>query len=226
MELLPLQTGLLEKDDDIVSRITDTVTLKDNDIVCISAKAIAITEGELIDLNTLDVSDEAKAWGETHNRDPRFRQAVLNELQRLNGTFLAPTTKYMRSELKPDGMKTGTILSACAGVDKSNSPADTAIGWPKNPVASIAKIRTQLEEAAGCTLGMILSDSTLIPRRLGVIAQALVVSGFDPITSQIGKPDLHGQPLKVTNEAHAYQLSTAANFLMGSADQDLFRGLL
>jgi coenzyme F420-0:L-glutamate ligase/coenzyme F420-1:gamma-L-glutamate ligase len=47
----------------------------------------------------------------------------------------------------------------------------------------------------------------------------LTVSGFDPLISQIDTPDLFGTPLKMTHEATADQLATAANFLMGNADE-------
>lgn len=53
----------------------------------------------------------------------------------------------------------------------------------------------------------------------GVTAFALVVVGFDPIENYIGKKDLFGRQLLVTREARADQLATAANFLMGNADQ-------
>ena len=46
-------------------------------------------------------------------------------------------------------------------------------------------------------------------------------SGLDPLLSQKGKTDLFGKPLKITTEAVADQLATAANFLMGNAAQSI-----
>lgn len=68
-------------------------------------------------------------------------------------------------------------------------------------------------------LAVILSDSCCIPRRRGVIAYALAVSGIDPLASEIGHRDLFGTPLRITVEARADQLATAANILMGNAGQ-------
>ncbi|MCK5019898.1 MAG: coenzyme F420-0:L-glutamate ligase, partial [Candidatus Peribacteraceae bacterium] len=112
-------------------------------------------------------------------------------------------------------------------LDRSNIEDDKAVGWPIDPIASINKLKSSLlDKLRGengwsneDTIGIIITDSCLRPRRLGLVAQALVVSGFNPIVSQIGRPDLCGHPLTVTYEAVADQLATAANFLMRNADQ-------
>ena len=70
-------------------------------------------------------------------------------------------------------------------------------------------------------IAVILSDSCCTPRRQGVTAFALAVSGLDPIRSEIGSVDLFGKKLRMTHEAVADQLSTAANFLMGNAGQSV-----
>ena len=54
---------------------------------------------------------------------------------------------------------------------------------------------------------------------LGVTAFALVCVGLDPLLSQQGVEDLFGKPLRITTEAIADQLATAANFVMGNAGQ-------
>ena len=68
---------------------------------------------------------------------------------------------------------------------------------------------------------VLLTDSTCRPRRLGVTALALTVSGFDPLRSLIGMKDLFGKDLRLTQEAVADQLATAANMLMGNAGESV-----
>lgn len=53
------------------------------------------------------------------------------------------------------------------------------------------------------------------------MAFALVCDGIDPVKSEVGRKDLFGKPLRFTLEAVADQLATAANFVMGNADQSV-----
>ena len=219
MELLPVATGQLTAGDDIVEHIYRNIQIEEKDIIVVSGKVIATVENTLIDLDSIEVSDAAAAWAAEHDRDPGFRQAVLHELKRLNGDILDEESRYMRAEVRPKGLETGTILTAAAGLDESNAPKNQAIGWPQDPVASAVDLRDEIYCATQKHVGIIVSDSCLLPRRQGVVAQALVAVGLDPIESRVDDLDLFGKPLRVTKEAHADQLATAANFLMGSADE-------
>ena len=67
-------------------------------------------------------------------------------------------------------------------------------------------------------IAVILSDSCCRPRRWGVTAYALAVAGIDPLHDQKGAHDLYGREIRITQEAVADQLATAANMLMGNAD--------
>ena len=73
-------------------------------------------------------------------------------------------------------------------------------------------LRTNLNVGA-----VIISDSTVTPRREGVTAFALAVSGLDPVRDDTDKSDLFGKNLQITHEAIADQLATAANAVMGNA---------
>ena len=224
MQLLPIKTPLINKGDDLTKMITDSADLNNKDIIVISSKAVAISEGNLIDLSKIEISNEAKEWSDKLNRnhpDPSFRQAVLNEAERMHGKVLPSCEHAMLTELKPEGLGSGTILAANAGLDRSNAPEGLAIGWPKDPLASAKRLRKELSDISGKNIAVIITDSCCRPRRVGVTAIALTVSGIDPLQSQIGKDDLYGQDLRMTEEATADQLATAANFVMGNADQSI-----
>ena len=183
------------------------------------------------------------------HRSPAFCAAMLRELERLNGTIIGTVPGAALTEVRPEGMQ-GSILVANAGLDESNAPEGMAVGWPRDPVASVGRLRKELEERIGAprgpraptaprksmkessvplvpsvpsvpSLGIILSDSICTPRRSGVTAIALVASGLNPLQSQKGKEDLFGKPLKITTEAIADQLATATNFVMGNAAQSV-----
>ncbi|MDO8468579.1 MAG: coenzyme F420-0:L-glutamate ligase [Candidatus Peribacter sp.] len=220
MNILPLATRVLKRGDDLAALLTDAGTLLENDIVVVSSKAIAMVEGTVIDLKTITPTVEAENWARYGNRSATFRQAVLNETKRLRGRVTGGSALAMLTELKPPGMN-GTMLVPNAGLDQSNVPEGFAIGWPVDTPASARTLRQRLEERSGRRIAVIVSDSCCRPRRWGVTAFALVCSGFNPLTSQIGRKDLFGRPLTMTVEAVADQLATAANAVMGNADQSI-----
>lgn len=222
MQLLPLHTGKLNYKANLVGALAHAGTFEDGDIVAISSKVIAYTEGAAIDLSTLEVSAEAERWAQKLNRtnkNPAFRQAVLNETARMNGRVLNGCPFAMLCELEPESLDQGVILAVNAGLDMSNIDEGYAIGWPTDPVHSAKQLRSELQEYTGKTLGIIITDSCCHPRRWGVGAMALTVAGMDPLVDEVGRKDLWGDTLTMTKEAVADQLATAANYLMGNADQ-------
>jgi coenzyme F420-0:L-glutamate ligase / coenzyme F420-1:gamma-L-glutamate ligase len=222
MELFPIPTGLLQAGDDLAAAITQNMQLHTNDIIVVSSKAIATVENAFIDLASLTPSKKARDWSEKTGRSAAFCQAVLDETKRLHGKVLGACPGALLTEVTPEGLPEGSILIANAGLDESNVPEGKALGWPKDPVESIATLRRSLESMSGAEpLAVILTDSNCQPRRHGVSAFAMAVSGINPIKSEKGTADLFGKPLKITDEAVADQLATASNFLMGNAAQGI-----
>ncbi|MDD4287793.1 MAG: coenzyme F420-0:L-glutamate ligase [Candidatus Peribacteraceae bacterium] len=220
MKILPLSTPILKRGDDLAALLTAAGTLLENDIVVVSSKAIAMTEGTVIDLKNIHPTAEAEEWAQRSGRSATFRQAVLDETKRLHGKVAGGSALAMLTEVKPTGLK-GTLLVPNAGLDQSNVPDGFAIGWPLDPVASAKLLRQRLQEKTGKRIAVVVSDSCCRPRRWGVTAFALVACGLDPLSSQIGRKDLFGRPLTMTVEAVADQLATAANTVMGNADQSI-----
>jgi F420-0:gamma-glutamyl ligase len=68
-----------------------------------------------------------------------------------------------------------------------------------------------------------------MPTRIGTTGVALASAGFLAIRDMRGSPDLFGNPLKVTRQAIADDLCSAAQLLMGEAGEGtplvLVRGL-
>ncbi len=215
MEIIDIQTPILNSEDNLESILMDAADIHDGDILVISSKAVATIEGAAMHLDTVSASKEAIDLAEGHNKSAEYYQVVLDETQRMNGTVIQSVQGIVLTELKPDGMKEGSILVPNAGLDQSNVEEGFVIGWPVDPVLSAQKLQNDIE----ADVAIIITDSGLSPRRKGVISFALTVSGFDPFVSMIGKPDLFGHEMSVTEEAVADQLATAANFLMGNTNQ-------
>jgi coenzyme F420-0:L-glutamate ligase len=219
MELLALQTRRLQPGDDLAATLRESAAIRAGDILVVSSKAIATVEGRVIDLHSMKPGAEAVKWASACGRSAEFCEAVRMELERLRGRVVGSAPGALLTEAQPEGLSEGTILTANAGLDESNVPEGRAVGWPEDPVLSVRHLRAKLADIGD--IGLIVSDSVCIPRRLGVIAIALVASGFDPITTQRGRRDLFGKPLAITDEAVADQLATAANAVMGNAAQSV-----
>ncbi len=221
MELIPIKTRKIVVGDDVASVLEESTerdqrsAIRDQDILVVSSKAVATAEGRIIDLSKLTVSSEAKECAKKCGLSEKFCQAVLEETAFRSGKVVSSCPGALLTELVPRGFPKGSILTANAGLDQSNIAEGFAVGWPADPAQSVRRLRTELVPRCA----VILSDSCCSPRRLGVTAFALAVSGLDPVQNQKGKLDLFGKPLRITTEAIADQLATAANFLMGNAGQ-------
>jgi len=216
MEILPIRTPLLQEGDNLAEILQTIGHISEGDIVVVSSKAFATVEGAAFALDTLKPSAKAKELAKHHTKSAVHYQAVINETERMNGSIIQTNNGVVLTELKPDGIGEGSVLVPNAGLDRSNIADGYIVGWPLDPVSSVRKLYDELDTKR-CAI--IMTDSGLCPRRRGVMAFALAVCGMDPLLDLVGKPDLFGQDMRMTEEAIADQLATAANFIMGNADQ-------
>ncbi|MEK7218532.1 MAG: coenzyme F420-0:L-glutamate ligase [Patescibacteria group bacterium] len=243
MQLIAIHTPILRPGDDIAAALAQSERIRPGDIIVVSSKAVATVEGAAADLRALSPSPDARRYAEATGRSALFMQAVLDETARLHGTVRGTCPGALLTQVRPQGFPHGTILTANAGMDQSNVPDGFAIGWPRDPVASARELRNKLISTAchpelrrGSTrdvvqswfdgahhdtpsLAVLLTDSACRPRRWGVTAFALASAGLDPLLPQKGERDLFGSELRITTEAVADQLATAANAVMGNAAQ-------
>lgn len=220
MIILPIHTPILRSGDDLGKVLSENAGITPGDVIVVSSKVIATVEDSRIDLKSTSPTDDGKTWATRSGLSPEFCQAVINECARMNGAILGASPHALITGLRPDGFS-GRLLVPNAGLDQSNVEKGFAIGWPLDPVASAKRLQSEITKRAGFTIAVIISDSCCVPGRLGVTAFALAACGIDPIAGEVGKPDLFGKTLQVTNEAVADQMATAANMLMGNAAQSV-----
>lgn len=211
MEFLPVRTGILSKGDVLSAAIRRACDILPDDIVIISSKAVATCEDAFVDLTTINVSDIARTEDEKTGRSPEFCQAVINEALRMNGHVAGRCPGALLCVVHPS--PSVTIIAANAGMDQSNVPDGTALGWPRDSAASAKHLASEL----GCAV--IIVDSCCTPLRTGISAYALACAGIDPIRDERGKPDLFGKPLRITRDAIADELAAGASVIMGNAAQ-------
>jgi coenzyme F420-0:L-glutamate ligase len=182
--------------------------LHPGDILAVSSKYTAISENRVITLADIIVSAEAQALAERYHMNPRMAQLVLQEADHIFGGiegFLL-TAK--------DG-----IISPNAGIDRSNIPSGYAVLFPQDPYGSAAHLRGTLRSRMGVDVGIILTDSWLMPGRLGTTGVALATAGFKPVQDERGKSDLFGNPMQVTQRGIADTLCICAQMVMGERDE-------
>lgn len=226
MQLFPIPTAILSEGDNLADILSLHSDIRDGDIIVVSSKAIATVEGAAIRLDTITPSEKAIELAKGHVKSAAYYQVVLDETTRMNGKIIQSIHGIVLTELKPNGLSEGSILVPNAGLDQSNVAEGSVIGWPKDPVRSAKELQERIQKVQrvqrssdSFTIGIIITDSGLCPRRKGVTAFALCVSGIHSFISMIGEPDLFGNAMSVTEEAVADQLATAANFIMGNTNQ-------
>jgi F420-0:gamma-glutamyl ligase len=119
----------------------------------------------------------------------------------------------------PMGLKFGLPLP-WAGVDESNSESNEWILPPEDPFSTAKKLHEFICGKFSLKhLGIIISDSLVIPFRRGVTSAALGYHGFRGYVSSSGQKDLFGRKLEITQVNHADSLATAAQLLMGEGSE-------
>ena len=104
-----------------------------------------------------------------------------------------------------------------AGIDQSNIKNKIAL-LPKDSYKTAARLRAALLKKYKIkNLGIILTDSMILPLRAGVVAGAVGYSGFEGVKDCRGQKDLNNRKLKVTLVNIADTLASAAALMMGEA---------
>lgn len=106
-----------------------------------------------------------------------------------------------------------------AGIDASNGGGKIVL-LPRDSFASAAKLRSALQNKYGLTkLGILITDSRIMPLRAGVVGVALGYAGFKGLRDYRGKKDIFGRALVYTQTDLADSLASAAVALMGEGSE-------
>lgn len=178
--------------------------LQEGDVLVISSKYVANSQGRVLDINSSRPRQEAVCISERYKVDPSFAEIVLRES---DSVFGGVSGFILTSS---DG-----ILAPNAGIDKSNVKKGKVILYPDEPYRVAEMIRRKIFLDFGIHVGTIIVDSRLMPVRPGTVGIAIACAGFEPVQDMRGQSDLDGNPLKVTMKATADNLASIANHRMG-----------
>jgi len=184
------------------------LTLQEGDVLAVSSKYAAIAEGRIVHLDDIAITAEAAAMAERYHMNPAIAQLVIQEADHIFGGIPGFLLTHK------DG-----IISPNAGIDRSNIPHGYAVLFPRNPYDTAEEIRRVVRTRLGIPVGVILTDSWLMPGRLGTTGVALATAGFRPLYDERGKTDLFGNPMQVTVRGLSDQICAAAQLVMGERDE-------
>ncbi len=220
LTLLPVRVKAKSARFDLAELIDRRVgsRLKDGDVLVISSKFVAVSEGRVVKLAGVRPGAKAKQLASEHRMDPRLCELVLRESDGLLGGIPGFILASKEGLLTPN-----------AGIDKSNVRHGTVVLYPRRPEASAWRIREAMKFARGVSIAVVICDSRLSPTRRGTIGVAVAASGLEAVVDMRGRVDLFGNVLRVTSQGVADDLSSAAEVLMGESDEAtpvvLVRGL-
>ncbi|OGI68165.1 hypothetical protein A3A05_01135 [Candidatus Nomurabacteria bacterium RIFCSPLOWO2_01_FULL_41_12] len=122
-------------------------------------------------------------------------------------------TKYTWLTIK-DGM-----VMASAGIDESNADNKIVL-LPKDSFQAAHLIRKKLvKEYKVKNLGILITDSRLLPLRAGIVGAAVGYAGFKGVRDYRGTPDIFRRILKLSRTDVADGLATAAVLCMGEGKE-------
>ena len=213
---------LINKGDDIPKIIisslhNDKIILKDNDIIVITQKIISKSEGRLVNLNEIIVSEKAKRLSQISDKDPRLIELIVRE----SNEIIRATKKHLIVEHRLG------FICANAGIDHSNvfseegDPEDFYLLLPENPDKSANRIQKKIKRITGKKTGILIIDSHGRAWRNGILGTTIGLAGVPGLVDLRGKEDLFGYKLCISLVAAADELAASASLLMGQANEKI-----
>lgn len=190
-----------------------SLELQDNDILVLAQKIVSKAEGRMVNLATVTPSAHAIELAPQVDKDARLLELILqesNEVLRVRKGVIVVEHKL-------------GFVCANAGIDHSNvmGEGDTTEEYvlllPEDPDASAAKLREEIKQITGKTIGVMIIDSHGRAWRNGTVGICIGVSGLPSLIDERGWKDLFGYTLKATIVAVADELAAAASLVMGQA---------
>lgn len=215
MELIGITTPIIQPGNDLATILLSSITqqgysLQHHDILVIAETVVATAQNRIRNLEQVNVSPDAQKLAEQYNLEAALAQLILEEADEILGGI-----PHVLLTIKDN------TLMANAGIDRSNAPLGHVVLLPLDSTTEAWRIKQEIESKTGHEIGVIIADSRTQPLRLGTVGLAVAVAGFEPIKDFRGQSDLFGRPLRITRSAIADNLASAAQLLLGEADEQV-----
>ena len=192
MQITSIKTRVFQENENLIDFILKYVkNIPENSILVVTSKIVALSEGRTVIY-----------------KSPQQKIKLIKK-----ESDFAIKTKHTWLTIK-DG-----IVMANAGIDESNAK-NKLILLPKDSFQSAEILKNKLKKKFKLkNLGILITDSRLMPLRTGIVGVALGYAGFKGIKNYIGKKDIFGRILKVSKTDIADSLATAAVLDMGEGKE-------
>ncbi|MFZ6014786.1 MAG: coenzyme F420-0:L-glutamate ligase [Patescibacteria group bacterium] len=192
MLVKPVKTRIFKQGEDLVDFIARNVKfLHERDVLAVTSKIVSLAEGRVVEI-----------------KNEKTREKLIK----------AESQYAMRTPYTWLTIRDGMVMSS-AGVDESNA-AGKIILLPKDCYKSAAAIRKEmLKRFKLKKLGVLITDSRLLPLRAGIVGVAMGYAGFKGQKRYQGTKDLFGRELKVSRTDVADSLATASVLVMGEGNE-------
>ncbi len=207
---------LIEPNDNLAEIIFNSIknnkiTIENYDVLVIAQKVISKSENRYVNLDTVEVTQEAQELALKLNKDKGLVQLIMDESKKILST---EKNVIIVEHLLG-------FININAGIDQSNIPQDNnlALLLPKDPSKSAKELQVKLSKMLDRDISIILSDSMTRPYRSGVINFALASNNIQSLIDLKGEEDIYGNKLKATEVAVADELASAAGLLMGQSNE-------
>ena len=223
---------LIEPGDDLAAILIDGLARAGiapaaRDVLVVAQKVVSKAENRYRDLGAVTPSERARDLARAVAKDPRLVEVILSESEEV--VAHKPGVLVVAHRL-------GFVL-ANAGIDRSNvgseagpkagpkagpeAGSERVLLLPEDPDASAAALKARLDAHFKTEIAVIVSDSLGRAWRNGVTGIALGAAGLPALRDMIGRKDLFGRTLDVTQTGFADDIAAAASLLMGQADEGL-----
>lgn len=204
-----IKSDLKTQDFDLFGTLVDLlqksqIKLENGDVLVISSKYVANSQGRLIEYDKVIPSQESITLATKFHLNPKIAEIILRESDMVFGGV--PGFVITTSD---------DILAPNAGIDKSNAQKGKLILYPIDAYQIAEILRRKIFLKFFVHVGILIIDSRLMPARVGTTGVAIACAGIEPLSDIRGQKDLHGNPLKVTFQAVADNLASIANLKMG-----------
>lgn len=198
MIITPIKTDRIRANDMALIELLDRSieSMSENSVLAITSKIVSLCEGRVV-----PITDDETLKGKLVSQEASY---------------------YLPPEEHKYGISftiTNDTLIPTSGIDESNGDGNYIL-WPSDSQKTANEVRKYLKSRFGLkNVGVVITDSTCTPLRYGTIGISLAHSGFKVLNNYIGKPDLFGRPMAVSQSNIANGLSAAAVVVMGEGDE-------
>lgn len=210
LTVLPLLAQRQNKEFDVTETLIETLKnnsdlkLNEGDIVVISTKYVSVAQGRVINADQVNASEQGLEISKKFHMRPEMAEIIIRESDNIFGGI----TGFVITSAD-------NIMAPNAGIDRSNTKTGTVVLYPMEPYLVAEQIRRKIFLTLSVHVGVILTDSRLMPARIGTTGVAVACAGIEPVSDMRAKEDLDGNTLKVTFQATADSIATIANYKMG-----------